>query len=63
MYLRGVAMGAEFRGKGVNVQLGPFMWVNLPATFLYLSVANRNLMRAPTSGRAWEGYVYKCQIN
>ncbi|TFK51081.1 beta-glucosidase [Heliocybe sulcata] len=40
MYQRGVAMGQEFRGKGVNVQLGPYM----------------NLMRLPASGRAWEGF-------
>ncbi|OBZ78665.1 putative beta-glucosidase L [Grifola frondosa] len=31
--------GAEFRGKGVNVALGPMM----------------NLMRAPAAGRNWEG--------
>ncbi|KAJ7643791.1 glycoside hydrolase family 3 protein [Roridomyces roridus] len=37
---RGVAMGAEFRGKGVNVALGPMM----------------NLMRAPAAGRNWEGF-------
>ncbi|KAI0815283.1 glycoside hydrolase family 3 protein [Irpex lacteus] len=37
---RGVAMGQEFRGKGVNVQLGPFM----------------NIMRAPAAGRNWEGF-------
>ncbi|KIY45369.1 glycoside hydrolase family 3 protein, partial [Fistulina hepatica ATCC 64428] len=37
---RGVAMGQEFRGKGVNVQLGPMM----------------NLMRAPAAGRNWEGF-------
>jgi beta-glucosidase len=36
---RGVAMGAEFRGKGVNVALGPMM----------------NLARAPEAGRNWEG--------
>jgi hypothetical protein len=29
MNQRGVAMGQEFRGKGVNVQLGPHMCVNL----------------------------------
>jgi beta-glucosidase len=40
MNQRGVAMGQEFRGKGVNVQLGPHM----------------NIMRAPASGRAWEGW-------
>ncbi|KAF7982050.1 hypothetical protein HWV62_30326 [Athelia sp. TMB] len=40
MNQRGVAMGAEFRGKGVNIQLGPFM----------------NIMRIPASGRAWEGW-------
>ncbi|KAJ7069487.1 glycoside hydrolase family 3 protein [Mycena amicta] len=34
------AMGAEFRGKGVNVALGPMM----------------NLMRAPAAGRNWEGF-------
>jgi hypothetical protein len=34
-------MGAEFRGKGVHVALGPMM----------------NLMRAPAAGRNWEGYV------
>ena len=33
-------MGAEFRGKGVNVALGPMM----------------NMMRAPEAGRAWEGW-------
>jgi len=27
MYQRGVAMAQEFRGKGVNVQLGPMMCV------------------------------------
>ncbi|EJF66578.1 beta-glucosidase [Dichomitus squalens LYAD-421 SS1] len=36
---RGAALGAEFRGKGVNVALGPMM----------------NLMRAPAAGRNWEG--------
>ncbi|KAH9857905.1 beta-glucosidase [Lenzites betulinus] len=36
---RGEAMGAEFRGKGINVALGPMM----------------NLMRAPAAGRNWEG--------
>ncbi|THH31988.1 hypothetical protein EUX98_g2192 [Antrodiella citrinella] len=40
MRARGSAMGAEFRGKGIQVQLGPMM----------------NLMRAPASGRAWEGF-------
>ncbi|KAK7048699.1 glycoside hydrolase family 3 protein [Favolaschia claudopus] len=37
---RGEAMGAEFRGKGVHVALGPMM----------------NLMRAPAAGRNWEGF-------
>ncbi|KAJ3736982.1 beta-glucosidase [Lentinula guzmanii] len=37
---RGTAMGQEFRGKGVNVALGPMM----------------NLMRAPAAGRNWEGF-------
>ncbi|ODQ52709.1 beta-glucosidase [Saitoella complicata NRRL Y-17804] len=41
MYLRGVAMGKEFRGKGVNVQLGP--------------VAGP-LGRDPEGGRNWEGF-------
>lgn len=27
MNQRGVAMGQEHNGKGVNVQLGPMMWV------------------------------------
>jgi beta-glucosidase len=40
MNKRGVAIGAEFRGKGVNVALGPMM----------------NMMRAPEGGRAWEGW-------
>ncbi|KAJ6504672.1 glycoside hydrolase family 3 protein [Mycena vitilis] len=40
MRQRGEAMGAEFRGKGVNVALGPMM----------------NLMRAPAAGRNWEGF-------
>ncbi|KAK0473186.1 beta-glucosidase [Armillaria novae-zelandiae] len=37
---RGVAMGQEFRGKGVHVALGPMM----------------NTMRAPAAGRNWEGF-------
>ncbi|GLB36355.1 putative beta-glucosidase [Lyophyllum shimeji] len=40
MTQHGAAMGAEFRGKGVNVALGPMM----------------NLMRAPAAGRNWEGF-------
>ncbi|KAH8120255.1 glycoside hydrolase superfamily, partial [Phellopilus nigrolimitatus] len=40
MYQRGVAMGEEHRGKGVNVALGPMM----------------NIMRAPAAGRNWEGF-------
>ncbi|CAO3671069.1 hypothetical protein G6F70_002904 [Rhizopus microsporus] len=35
---RGVYMGQEFRGRGINVQLGPAM----------------NFMRSPESGRGWE---------
>ncbi|KAF7351870.1 Glycoside hydrolase family 3 protein [Mycena venus] len=37
---RGEAIGAEFRGKGVNVALAPMM----------------NLMRIPAAGRNWEGF-------
>ncbi|KAK0208537.1 glycoside hydrolase family 3 protein [Desarmillaria ectypa] len=37
---RGVAMGQEFRGKGIHVVLGPMM----------------NTMRAPAAGRNWEGF-------
>ncbi|KIK70278.1 glycoside hydrolase family 3 protein [Collybiopsis luxurians FD-317 M1] len=40
MRQRGAAMGSEFKGKGVNVALGPMM----------------NLMRAPAAGRNWEGF-------
>lgn len=40
-YARGVAMGAEHRGKGVDVQLGP--------------VAGP-LGRSPEGGRNWEGF-------
>ncbi|KAI0781584.1 glycoside hydrolase family 3 protein [Irpex lacteus] len=40
MNQKGVAMGQEFRGKGINAQLGPFM----------------NIMRAPAAGRNWEGF-------
>ncbi|KAJ7916872.1 beta-glucosidase [Mycena leptocephala] len=40
MNQRGVAMGQEFKGKGVHVGLGPMM----------------NLMRAPAAGRNWEGF-------
>ena len=36
MNQRGVAMGKEFRGKGANIQLGPFMRVNLGVTFSLL---------------------------
>ncbi|KAG6911801.1 hypothetical protein DXG01_000048 [Tephrocybe rancida] len=38
MAQHGAAMGAEFRGKGVNVALGPMM----------------NIVRAPAAGRNWE---------
>ncbi|KAF8203069.1 beta-glucosidase [Pholiota molesta] len=40
MRQRGVDMGAEFRGKGVHVALGPMM----------------NLARTPAAGRNWEGF-------
>ena len=40
-YARGAAMGAEHRGKGVDVQLGP--------------VAGP-LGRSPEGGRNWEGF-------
>ncbi|KAF9015366.1 glycoside hydrolase family 3 protein [Cyathus striatus] len=40
MRQRGAALGAEFRGKGVHVALGPMM----------------NLARVPASGRNWEGF-------
>jgi beta-glucosidase len=38
IYARGVYMGQEYYGKGVNVQLGPCM----------------NMMRSPEGGRGWE---------
>ena len=41
MYQRGVAIGEEFRGKGINVYLGP-------------SVGP--LGRKPKGGRNWEGF-------
>ncbi|PPQ69063.1 hypothetical protein CVT25_004239, partial [Psilocybe cyanescens] len=40
MRSRGAALGAEFRGKGVHVALGPMM----------------NLVRVPAAGRNWEGF-------
>ena len=40
MRRRGEAMGNEFRGKGVQVALGPAM----------------NLARAPEGGRLWESF-------
>lgn len=40
MYQRGAAMGAEFRGKGVNVALGPMT----------------NMGRVAAGGRNWEGF-------
>jgi len=39
MHSNGVALGQEFRGKGVNVALTPMM----------------NMLRAPAGGRNWEG--------
>lgn len=41
-YARGVAMGEEHRGKGVDVQLGPVCGP---------------LGRAPEGGRNWEGFA------
>ncbi|TFY79509.1 hypothetical protein EWM64_g4508 [Hericium alpestre] len=40
IYQRGVAMGSEHRGKGVNVQLGPMT----------------NMGRVAAGGRNWEGF-------
>ncbi|KAH8556725.1 glycoside hydrolase superfamily [Umbelopsis sp. PMI_123] len=40
MHKRGMMMGEEFRGKGVNIQLGPAM----------------NFMRSPEGGRGWESF-------
>ncbi|KAL1980469.1 hypothetical protein VTN96DRAFT_4126 [Rasamsonia emersonii] len=41
MYARGVALGQEARGKGINVQMGPVVGP---------------LGRKPRSGRIWEGF-------
>ncbi|OCL04272.1 glycoside hydrolase family 3 protein [Glonium stellatum] len=41
MYARGVALGAEFRGKGINVFLGPTVGP---------------MGRKPRGGRNWEGF-------
>lgn len=41
MYARGVAIGEEARGKGINVQMGPVVGP---------------LGRKPRSGRIWEGF-------
>jgi len=40
IYQRADGIGAEFRGKGINVMLGPGM----------------NMARAPLAGRNWEGF-------
>ncbi|KAF7319475.1 Glycoside hydrolase family 3 protein [Mycena chlorophos] len=40
MQARGVALGEEFRGKGINMYLGPAM----------------DVMRNPMAGRAWESF-------
>lgn len=40
MYARGYAMGQEFKGKGVNVALGPMT----------------NMGRVAAGGRNWEGF-------
>jgi hypothetical protein len=40
MYARGYAMGSEFKGKGVNVGLGPMT----------------NMGRVAAGGRNWEGF-------
>jgi beta-glucosidase len=41
MYQRGAAIGSEFRGKGVNIHLGPSIGP---------------LGRKPRGGRNWEGF-------
>lgn len=41
MYDRGLALGAEMRGKGVNIQLGPMVGP---------------IGRKPRGGRGWEGF-------
>jgi beta-glucosidase-like glycosyl hydrolase len=40
LHARGVAVGQEHVGKGVNIALGPMM----------------NIVRAPQGGRNWEGF-------
>lgn len=59
-------MGAEFRGKGVHVALGPMMCgisSSLHALNTKVKIC-RNLMRTPEGGRGWEGasalYSYSC---
>lgn len=43
----GESLGEEFRGKGVNVALGPMM----------------NIVRVPAGGRNWEGCVIRIRYN
>lgn len=53
MRARGAAMGAEFRAKGVHVQLGPMMCV-FPVLGTRVDGC-RNLGRVAQGGRNWEG--------
>ncbi|KAF8167900.1 beta-glucosidase [Crassisporium funariophilum] len=56
MKQRGAALGAEFRGKGIHVALGPMMFVITPNKHKYTDFHSRNLHRAPAAGRNWEGF-------
>ncbi|TFY82692.1 hypothetical protein EWM64_g1318 [Hericium alpestre] len=58
MRQRGEALGAEFRGKGVHVALGPDMRANQPHLLFAFAdiIPHRNMMRAPAAGRNWEGF-------
>ncbi|KAF5382907.1 hypothetical protein D9757_006328 [Collybiopsis confluens] len=58
MQQRGAAMGAEFRGKGVNGEFSNFVasasWIDLDTTFVVALGPMMNLARS--AGRNWEGF-------
>lgn len=55
---RGIAMGQEHRGKGIDVQLGPVAGKQF--VILFNAGSNQSKIgpigRAPAGGRNWEGF-------
>jgi hypothetical protein len=59
---RGKAIGREFRGKGVNVALGPMMYALFRLLYFTINQLHRNIGRVAEGGRNWEGLYGRFQL-